>query len=176
MGSGLADCGLGLTLRDDLDQECPANAAEMTGVIFGLQPEFMDADTLRGRDVDLEVIVFAAVGLSDHNSLGSYHLDDRVVMVRADQGRVRERRLDVIDIRLNALVLLDPGELRRRHGSADGQRGLEHEGIVVRPQEHRLDAGGINLRGEGEQPTRDAIDGRLRSMCGTQDRRHSMIE
>ena len=145
VGSGL------VPLRNDLDQEPGAETADMAGVIFRLKMELVDADALRRRDLDLEIVVLAAVGFSHHDALGRDDLNDRVEMVRAHQGRSLERRLDVLGVGLNTVVLLDSRELRRGHGTADRQSGLEHERIVVGAQHHRLDAGRVDLRREGEQ-------------------------
>ena len=124
-----------MSLGNDLDQERRTETADMAGVILRLKMELVNAHALRRRDLDLVVVVPAAVGFAHHDALGRDDLDDGVEMVRAHQSRPRERRLDVLASAWMPLFFLILGSCGGGMGRPMARAVCEHERIVVGAQD-----------------------------------------
>src|SRR5262249_21409843 len=131
--------------RNDLDLELPAHPAQMTDVVVGAKPELVNPGAQGRVDHDLVAVVLEAVRHADDLTCRGDDLNVGVEMVGTHQFWMLEWCLDMLSVSLNSLVLGDLGEDRRWHGSSDGQCGLEHERVVVGPEEGGLRARGVNL-------------------------------
>ena len=74
-----------MLLGNDLDEERPAELADIADVVDGLDPEFVDADGLRHHDLDCVVVVLLDPFGPDDFAVGRDHADEGVEMVGADQ-------------------------------------------------------------------------------------------
>ena len=74
-----------MLLGNDLDEDGPAELAQVADVVDGLEPEFVDADGLRHHDLDGVIVVLLDPLGADDLAAGRDHSDKRVEMVGADQ-------------------------------------------------------------------------------------------
>ena len=76
-------------LGNDLDEDGPAELAQVADVVDGLEPEFVHTDGLRHHDLDGVVVVLLDPLGADDLAARRDHSDKRVEMVGADQAWAR---------------------------------------------------------------------------------------
>ena len=92
---------------NDFDQERSAELADVAHVVDGLDPELVDADGLRHHDLDIQQLSFLTRDAPTMTPAGVTTRMNVVEMVAADKVQAGERRLDVVDVGLDPLILLD---------------------------------------------------------------------